>query len=234
MQEANFEQRMLHLFQKYDKSFSEEEILNLLDGARTGSEEAKLDIIYYISQSIFQTANSTLISRNITTIDVWDLYQAGIVAVVKTAIPNYKPGEATFKTYATNCAKFKIKDEISKILDAGIVERPRISDENNSIQSVEKMMEDAGELAQKEISDAYEEHEYVKNPETIVFAEIESEIIKELIEQLTTEERKVVNMHIYQGEKSFKQIADELDLFDFEVEDIYRTAVNKLTNLISK
>ena len=39
-------------------------------------------------------------------------------------------------------------------------------------------------------------------------------------------------MHIYQGDKTFEQIEDELDLLDFEVKEIYTDAVNKLTELI--
>lgn len=240
MAESTFEQQMQHLFREYNKKYTEDEILNLLDEARAGSEEAKKDIICYISKSIFNAANSLMINRNVSAIDIWDLYQTGIVAVVKTAIPSFQSGEAKFITYAINCAKFKMRDEITKQLDAGIVGR-KIKTNNNAenkvekgiiIQSVDKMMEDAGDQTQREISDAYAECEELKNPEAIVMAEIESEKLKELISQLTPQERKVVNMHIYQGDKTFEQIADELDLLDFEVKEIYTDAVNKLTELI--
>ena len=156
MTEATFEQQMQHLFQEYDKKYTEDEILNLLDEAREGNEEAKKDIICYISYSVFRAANKLLISRSISAIDVWDLYQTGIVAVVKTAIPSFQSGEAKFITYAINCAKFKMSDEITKQLDAGIVGR-KIKTNNNAenkvekgiiIQSVDKMMEDAGEQTQ--------------------------------------------------------------------------------------
>ena len=60
-----------------------------------------------------------------------------------------------------------------------------------------------------------------------------NEIPPELVTNVLGEAKALgMHAHIYQGDKTFEQIADELDLLDFEVKEIYTDAVNKLTELI--
>ena len=168
---------------------------------KKGDEKAFEEITIRYIKLLYSIASK----YNIDGYETQDMVQEGLLAfLIATKTYDEKSG-ASFKNYASKCAKNRFNDIAKKSLAKSAVPKSKIV----SIDSLGEKTDDT-----QNIEDYVLEREYLKT------------FIKHLDSMLSYEEKKVFNM--YAEGYSYKEIADEINTTPKKVDNILQKIKRKL------
>ncbi len=169
--------------------------------SKKGDEKAFEEITIRYIRLLYSIASK----YNIDGYETQDMVQEGLLAFLIATKTYDESGNASFKNYASKCAKNRFNDIAKKSKSKSAVPKSQIV----SIHSIEDKTDEA-----QNIEDYVLEREYLKT------------FIKHLDSMLNSNEKKVFNM--YAKGYSYKEIADKIDSTPKKVDNILQKIKKKL------
>lgn len=184
-----------------DKDMQDKELLTLISRAQEGDIEAANAVVY----AYRNLAKSIARSYFLVGAESDDIMQIGMLGLFK-AVQTFKiDGGATFKTYASNCIRNIILDEIRKSQHNTLQTVP--IDEALNVRQTNDNLEESF-IQQESIDLLYKTIDSLLTPleKDVLTLHLESLSYKEIASELQIEKKKVDNT-IYSIRKKLKKIA---------------------------